>query len=262
MLGGVSAIWLFSRLPQPQPGGAPPAATVVNAINRTLPTAIATPSVLTLTPTLESAQEQAANCMGGATSLEDARKHAGFKVLSPKYLPETLQASLIGMNRLFPKGFQVYFYYRNLMNNAAWPFLGIYQRAAPVSAEPLRLDQKISFLMIRGTQGQLIEPLDTPNTPIPPGTLLPNPTLTAFAEGRVTAVMQTAVPLLPCPWISTQITTPVPWTPAPGRTSSATATSFVAMPSTTLRWVEDGVQIIIDGTYSREELLKVAESLQ
>ena len=107
MLGGVSAILLFSRLPQPQPGGAPPPATVVRAITPMLPTAVTTPIVLTLTPTPEPAQEQAANCMGGDTTLEDARKHAGFKVLSPNYVPENLQPSLIGMNRLFPKGFTV-----------------------------------------------------------------------------------------------------------------------------------------------------------
>jgi hypothetical protein len=164
---------------------------------------------------------------------------------------------------LFSKeGFQVVLYYRNLMINASAPWLGIYQLPAPASDQPLRLDQKASPIVIRGIQGQLIEPLDPPNTPRPWVTPGPNPTLTAFALGLVTPDLRTAVPLARCAWVNTRITTPIPWTPNPARTASALPTTFAATSTITLRWVESGVQIIVDGTFSRQELLKVAESLR
>jgi len=258
LIGVVGALLLFSRLPQPQNGAAPNTPAVAPAITPKTATPV-TPQVW-LTPTADPLQPQSANCTGGDTTLEEARKFAGFKVLAPGYLPENMQVSVVGMNRPFPgERFQVGMYFRNLMINAAAPWLGIYERPAPASAEALRLDQKASPIRIRAVQGQLIEPLDPPNTPSPAG---PNPTLTAFALGLVTPDMRTAVPRVPCAWVSTRITTPIPWTPNQARTASALATPIAATSFLTLRWVEAGVQILVEGTYGRQELLKVAESLR
>lgn len=243
LVGIAAALWAFTSAPQQQIGAPAPAPT-------SAPPATRTP--------VRGAPQQA-GCAGGETTLVQARKYAGFNILAPGYLPEGLQLSLVSAYPMIPDaGFRVGLFYRNLQINAALPWLAVYQFPAPASPQPLRLDQKASPVTIRGVQGQLIEPLDPPNTPAPPG---PNPTLTAWALGLVTPDMRTPVPLAPCPWVNTQLTTPVPWTPNPGRGTSAPPTPF-GTTSLTLRWIEAGIQILVEGTYSRQELLKVAAALR
>ncbi len=244
VLGIAAALWAFTSAPQQQIGAPAPAPT----------------SAPTVTRTPARGAPQQVGCAGGETTLEQARKYAGFKLLAPAYLPENLQLSLVSMYPMVPEsGFRVGLYYRNLMTNAPLPWLAVYQYPTLASTQPLRPDQKASPIIIRGVQGQLIEPLEPPNTPAPPG---PNPTLTAWALGLITPDMRTPVSLAPCPWINTQVTTPIPWTPNAGRTTSAPPTPYGTTTSLTLRWTEAGVQILVEGTYSRQELLKVAESLR
>jgi hypothetical protein len=99
LIGVAGALLLFSHFPQPQNGAAPITPAVAPAITPKTATPV-TPQVW-LTPTADPVQAQSANCTGGDTTLEQARTHAGFKVLAPGYLPENMQVSVVGMNRPF-----------------------------------------------------------------------------------------------------------------------------------------------------------------
>ncbi len=256
IIGVAGGLLLFNSWPQTQTGAGPaPTPFAVSAAASVGPTA-----------TLEANQPQDAYCVGGSTTIAEARKRAGFKILEPGYVPDGLQLSDVSLNRMFSRReFNVHLHFSNLVIRALEPYVTIDQYPLPLDYEwqLSRREWRSSPITIHRIQGQFLEYVVP--TPMPPGTIPPNPTLTAFASGRVTIVPQTARPQVPCAW--NVIQTPIPWTPTPIRTQAARAVTSTPtprswQPSNELRWTENNVHLVVTGTYDREELLKVAESLK
>lgn len=262
LLGMGSALWLFNAIPQLSGAGPmalAPTTTLLPNKTLTIPIVSTTPLPTPIPTTLLDA-----DCLGSTTTLENAHRIVGFKLLEPSRLPANLQFSGVTINRLYPsRNFEVLLSYRNLQANAMEPYVTISQRLVSSGSEVDMLTPKISFLAIRGAQGQFIEYDVLPTLPPMLPTPIPNPTLLAFTPSpHIIPTPLTPTFYTPCSWVV--IATPVLWTPTPMRATSThlSITPTPWRPAPQLRWIENGVWLIVSGTYGREELLKVAESLK
>lgn len=87
LIGVLSAMLLFQRAPEAQTGAG---------------TVTASPSFRSSpTPGVSAASED--DYIGGTTTVENARKYAGFKLLVPTSVPDSLQLSAAILNRIFPR---------------------------------------------------------------------------------------------------------------------------------------------------------------